>query len=49
VYCSFVKGAEDRIKKGKRPLSPNDKATDVTTRGKLKKVEATDIDDFNTR
>jgi len=49
VYSGFVKATEDRIKKSKRALSPNDKAADVTTRDKVKKVEATDIDHFNTR
>ena len=39
VYCGFVKGTEDRIKKSKHALSPNDKAADVATKGKLKKVE----------
>jgi len=45
--AAFVKGTEDRIKKSKRALSPNDKAADVTTKGKLKKVE-TDVDHFDT-
>ena len=49
VYSGFVKATEDRIKKSKRALSPNDEAADVTSRGKVKKVEATDINRFNTR
>jgi hypothetical protein len=49
VYCSPVKGTKDLVKESKCTLGPNDKAANVTTRCKLEKVEATDIDYLNSR
>jgi len=49
VYSSFVKCAKDLIQESKRALGPNDEAANVATRSKLKEVEATDIDHFNSR
>ncbi len=49
VDCSFVKGTKDLVKESECALSPNNKATNVTTGCKLKKVETTDVDHLNSR
>ena len=49
VDRSFVKGSKDLVKKSKCALGPNNKAADVATRCELEKVEATDVNHFNSR
>jgi hypothetical protein len=44
----LVEGTEHLIELGKSALSPDDEASDVTTRSQLKEVETADVADFNT-
>ncbi len=45
----LVEGAENFVEKCERTLSPDHKATKVTTRGELEDVQSADVDELNTR
>lgn len=48
VCRCLVKGAEDLVKKGKSAFRVDNKAAKVTTRSQLKKVQPSDVDQFDT-
>ncbi len=49
MYSCLIEGTKDIVKESKCSLSPDDKATDVTTRCELEKVEMADVDNLNAR